>query len=354
MGVFSCIMWLVPHSVKVKLIGFGFDLFHVALCLYAFMGTVLDLECKSPNLDEVAHKFASRDRYDVFLELGRFYNFFKPNENVINPALWAYIQASIGAHHGVEVHFHLFIRQVYYLKDALIRGDFKTMREIYRKDAANFYQLSKDVPEYAVWNKSMNEVAGRDIPLAVKLMDFPEGGTILDIAGNHGENVVQYYKPQFTHRNLKWTILDLEAKRENALKYLAEHGAPEDVTFVAGDAFQLGATVTAKYDAVVVSHFLEMWGMDEVGELFKSIKEVLKPGGKVYVVDLMYEGKPFPAEESVMFALFTTFFYASTMGGGRVPKVADRRKLLESCGYTVGKIQRLQPLFWFWELSVRP
>ena len=132
----------------------------------------------------------------------------------------------------------------------------------------------------AIFNGAMTDMSTGVSPAIVEAYDFSEfgAGTIADIAGGHGYMLAQILKG---NPNLSGILFDVAPVVEGAGELLEREGVAARAEKVAGDFFKSvpGA------DAYVMKHIIHDWDDERALTILKNIREAMKPGARVLVVE---------------------------------------------------------------------
>jgi SAM-dependent methyltransferase len=158
------------------------------------------------------------------------------------------------------------------------------------------------------------ELARLSAPEVAKALDLGSSPTaLLDVAGAHG-----WFSAMLCRRydGLRATVVDLPGSAAIGRRILAENGMQDRVRHVEGDAFEVD--LGGPYDGALIFNLIHHFPPERNVELFRRVHDVLKPGGKLAVLDLFTTGKPDAG------ALLGMFFYLTSDAATYAPgELAD-------------------------------
>ena len=141
-----------------------------------------------------------------------------------------------------------------------------------------FKYLEQHPEEGALFNQGMSELSMIDAPAVADAYWFGEIGSIVDIAGGHGQLLATILA---RNPHMKGTLYDLPHVVEGA-----KNGALKPVmgrcSLASGDMF---ATVPGGADAYIMKHIIHDWQDEECIKILKACRKGVNEGGKLLVVD---------------------------------------------------------------------
>jgi ubiquinone/menaquinone biosynthesis C-methylase UbiE len=174
------------------------------------------------------------------------------------------------------------------------------------------------------------ELARLSAPEVAKGIDLganPE--QLLDVAGAHGWFSAALCQ---RHPGLQATVVDLPGSAAIGRRIIAEENMQDRVTHRDGDAFEVD--LGGPYDGALVFNLIHHFPAERNVELFKRIHAVLKPGGKLAVLDLFTTDKPDAG------ALLGLFFYLTSEAATYAPE--ELAKWFKEAGFTKPKKVRIR------------
>ncbi|MFL5894190.1 MAG: methyltransferase [Thermoleophilaceae bacterium] len=165
------------------------------------------------------------------------------------------------------------------------------------------------------------ELARLSAPEVAKALDLgKDPRRLLDVAGGHG-----WFSAELCRKypQLHSTVVDLPGSAAIGRRIIAENDMGERVFFMEGDAFE--ADLGGPYDGALVFNLIHHFPPERNVELFKRIAKVLKPGGKLAVLDLFTKQKPDAG------ALLGLFFYLTSEAATYSPQ--DLQSWFDQAGF---------------------
>ncbi len=133
---------------------------------------------------------------------------------------------------------------------------------------------------------------------------------ILDIGGNTGKFSIQLAKKS---SDAHITILDLPEQILLARKNIATEGVSEQVDFVEQNLLDHTQKIPTGYDIIWMSQFLDCFKSEDVIELLKRVKESMKEGSKIYIMEPLWDKQRF---ETSAYCIINTSPYFTAMANG--------------------------------------
>ncbi|RLA80741.1 MAG: SAM-dependent methyltransferase, partial [Epsilonproteobacteria bacterium] len=133
---------------------------------------------------------------------------------------------------------------------------------------------------------------------------------ILDIGGNTGKFSIQLAKKS---SDAHITILDLPEQILLARKSIATEGVSEQVDFVEQNLLDHTQKIPTGYDIIWMSQFLDCFKSEDVIELLKRVKESMKEGSKIYIMEPLWDKQRF---ETSAYCIINTSPYFTAMANG--------------------------------------
>ncbi|MEV0254614.1 class I SAM-dependent methyltransferase [Streptomyces sp. NPDC050732] len=156
-----------------------------------------------------------------------------------------------------------------------------------------------EVADNPHWGQVVPAIAAQSVPaaaVAADVLQLERAGeiSILDVGGGSG-----IYSATWLERNpaARATQLDWEPINAIARRLLAERGLADRFTCIDGD-FHTTDFGTGTYDIALYSHIAHQEGPEDNIAVFTRLKDALKPGGALLVVDYVVDddraGPAFP------------------------------------------------------------
>jgi len=154
---------------------------------------------------------------------------------------------------------------------------------------------------------------------------------ILDIGGNTGKFSIQLAKKS---SNTHITILDLPEQIQLAHENIANEGVSEQVDFIEQNVLDHTQKIPTGYDIIWMSQFLDCFKSEDVIELLKRVKESMKEGSKIYIMEPLWDKQRF---ETSAYCIINTSPYFTVMANGysKMFNSEDMITYIEEAGLTV-------------------
>ncbi|WP_449290134.1 methyltransferase [Nonomuraea purpurea] len=111
--------------------------------------------------------------------------------------------------------------------------------------------------------------------------DFTGVGTMVDVAGGKGSILATILR---ANPGMRGVLLDLDHVVAHAKELLAAEGLAERCETVAGNFFD---SVPEGGDAYLLASILHNWGKDDAVRILRNVRQALKPGGRVLVLEVV-------------------------------------------------------------------
>jgi ubiquinone/menaquinone biosynthesis C-methylase UbiE len=187
-----------------------------------------------------------------------------------------------------------------------------------------------DVPEHEFWvefseaSEGISQIGANAVADQL-VLDPARPAELLDVAvgsGVYGFTALERYP------RARLTSLDWSNVLANARKVAERRGVADRVTWLPGSAFDTPLPA-AHFDAIIMSHFLHHFSLDENGAFLRRLFAALKPGGQL----LVHEFVPDDARTAHQPALLFAVIMLATTAKGNAYTLAEYRRLLENAGY---------------------
>jgi 2-polyprenyl-3-methyl-5-hydroxy-6-metoxy-1,4-benzoquinol methylase len=132
---------------------------------------------------------------------------------------------------------------------------------------------------YITGQYELARLSAQEVAKAIRLPQQPTA--LLDVAGGHGWFSAELCK---RHERLKATVLDLPGSARVGRAIIAEAGMSERVEHRDGDMFE--SDLGGPYDGALVFDIIHHLSDERVVALLRRVREVLKPGGTLAVLDM--------------------------------------------------------------------
>lgn len=199
--------------------------------------------------------------------------------------------------------------------------------ELHEKGPEDPYWRSYIRGQYQVARLSSAEVA-KAIPLA------RGAHSVLDVAGAHGEFSMALCR---RHEGLRATIVDLPGSAKVGEEIVAEAGMGDRVRHLVGDMFEVD--YDGQYDGALAFNIIHHLTPEQMRALFARIREALRPGAPLCVLDL-YDR---PSGQRANLASILGLFFHLTSGADTYTTEEVARWLGES-GYGKAEVKSFRTL----------
>ena len=190
------------------------------------------------------------------------------------------------------------------------------------------YEFLRDHPdEYALFDKSMSNLSDIGLAPILSAYDFSCFPLIADIGGGEGfllANILQ------NNPECRGILYDTPGALEKAPEMLAKHKVEGRTEIITGNFFH---SIPVSADLYLLKNIIHNWNDEQSVELLKKIKEVMKPGGRLLIIEMVVpEG-----DESSLSKLLDIQMMA-TMQGGKERTREEYRDILERSGLILTRI----------------
>jgi hypothetical protein len=183
-------------------------------------------------------------------------------------------------------------------------------------------------PAYAkVFNDAMTSFSAPIGNAALEAYDFSGIGTLVDVAGGHGEILMLILK---AHPTMRGIVCDLEHVVEGATPRIAAAGLSDRMRAVPCDFF---ASIPDGGDAYIMKHILHDWYDDKASVILKNIARAMGPKkGKVILLESVIAAGNAPDLGKFIDIEMMLF------PGGKERTEAEFGALFASAGFTLTKV----------------
>jgi hypothetical protein len=189
-----------------------------------------------------------------------------------------------------------------------------------------YFATHPDVSER--FNRAMTSMSAAVIPAVLEAYDFSVIGTLVDVAGGHGEVLMSILK---THAAMKGVLFDRDHVIAGAKPRIEAEGLQGRCTTASGDFFQ---AVPEGGDAYIMKHIIHDWDDEQAIAILRNIGKVLagRPGGRVLLLESVIR----PGNEPDLGKLIDIEMLL--MPGGRERTEAEFDALFARAGYTMTRV----------------
>jgi len=176
----------------------------------------------------------------------------------------------------------------------------------------------------------------------VPLLDLPrrDGARVLDLAGGPGAYAILMCEK---FPKLRVTTVDLPAISAEAAEYVGKAGLSDRISCRAGD-YHTDDFGAEEYDAVTIFGALHQESPEQIAAILKKAHRALKPGGQIFILDMMTDATHTAPEFSALFAVNM----ALTTENGWVFSDAELKGWLATAGFAPGPTVAVPPPMPHW------
>jgi ubiquinone/menaquinone biosynthesis C-methylase UbiE len=182
--------------------------------------------------------------------------------------------------------------------------------------AVEMHDRPDDDPYWTSYIRGQYQLARLSSAEVAKAVALRDGATsLLDVAGGHGE-----FSMALCRRNpeLSATIVDLPGSARIGREIVAEAGMSERVRHREGDMFEVD--LGGPHDGALCFNIVHHLTAEQAGRLFSRIREALRPGAPLCVLELYARPEGERPDSSAMLGLF--FHLTSGAATYSVPEVS--------------------------------
>lgn len=219
------------------------------------------------------------------------------------------------------------LRQLYYLADSVRTGSVVGLQKIYGFNGSLYEACAEHDELRAAWSAMMDQTTSLIDPWFFENVDIENGSKVLDLAGHTGLGAILTckYNPD---KNLHVSCFDFPEKQDDALENFRAHGVEDSCDFIGGDVFD---GLPKGFGVVLVKHFLDQLGKENVFRVLRAVHECLDPGGRIYALVPTY---PEDVKESSQADFFPAYFLGCSTAEGGPQKASTYKQWMEECGFT--------------------
>ncbi|MCB9744911.1 MAG: hydroxyneurosporene methyltransferase [Alphaproteobacteria bacterium] len=192
-----------------------------------------------------------------------------------------------------------------------------------------FWQHLRDEPQRgALFGRAMERQSEHLLQQLARLVDFSAYPQIVDVGGGKG----QLFRPLARAGvPLDAVVFDQPSLAPLAQGFLAEEGL-QGVRFEGGDFFR---AVPEGGDLYVLKFVLHDWDAPEALAILAKVKEAMKPGARLMIIELFKGASPSPWSFLSDMIMLSTF-------GAMERSEAEYRALLGAAGFSVQVTERVE------------
>jgi SAM-dependent methyltransferase len=187
-----------------------------------------------------------------------------------------------------------------------------------------YFQKDRELSE--VFNNAMTMFSAYVVPAALDAYDFAGIGTIVDIAGGHGQVIRSILE---RYPSMRGVLFDLEHVIAGARPRIEAAGLSNRLQTRSGDFF---TAVPEGGDAYVMKHIIHDWDDERAMVILQNIRKAMNPGGRVILLESVLPPGNTPDFGKVI------DLEMLVLPGGRERTEAEFRSLLDRAGFALTRI----------------
>jgi hypothetical protein len=190
-----------------------------------------------------------------------------------------------------------------------------------------FEYLAKNPDYSAVFNDAMTALSAPVVGAAIDAYDFSTIGTLVDVAGGHGEVLMSILK---ACPNMHGILADVDHVIEGAKPRIAAAGLASRCQAVAVDFFK---SVPGGGDAYIMKHIIHDWDDERASLILKNIATAMSAKrGRVILLEMVLRGDAEPDLGKLL------DIEMLTMPGGRERTAEEFKALFARSGFEMTKV----------------
>ena len=213
------------------------------------------------------------------------------------------------------------------LLDSIRAGRPVGLRALGYEDTKTLYQaFAEDKGLEDLFHKAMAEFSKINF-LELQPGDLDGVRRLLDVGGGNASVQMRLLEKS---PGVQGTLFDLPTVCDKAAENVRRNGMADRVGFNPGDVFT--DELPKGHDAVLLSHFVEIFAPERIQEIYAKVQRALEPGGRVFLWTMTAdddETGPLQAVKS------SVYFVASASGSGMAYPAADHRRWLDEAGFDI-------------------
>jgi cyclopropane fatty-acyl-phospholipid synthase-like methyltransferase len=238
----------------------------------------------------------------------------------INPKIASFLNPTSQHYAGGQIEHEVYLHKRWqYLSESIKTGQPSRRDSVTEETTRRFIA-------------AMSDVGRRSAKLVVETVPFRKDETILDMGGGPGQ-YAEAFCAAFS--SVCVTIFDQRETIDAAQEFLKNNHARSRISFIAGDFFN--DSIEEQYDSVFCSNVIHMFNSEQILELFKKWRTLIKPGGRILIKDLYLNNTKNGPLNNTLFSLHMLLSTES----GTCYKESEIIKLLTDAGFEVTKTYSL-------------
>jgi ubiquinone/menaquinone biosynthesis C-methylase UbiE len=189
-----------------------------------------------------------------------------------------------------------------------------------------FDYLSDHLDKARIFDAAMVGIHGRESSAILKAYDFSKIGTLADIGGGNGSQLITLLK---SHPNMNGILFDLPHVIDRAKAQIESAGLSNRCRHVSGDFFQ---NVPEAADAYFMRHIIHDWEDEKSLIILRNCHRAMPPHGKLLLVESVIPpgNEPFGGKFLDLVMLL--------IPGGKERTKEEYQTLFEEAGFTLSRI----------------
>ncbi|CAM2927127.1 methyltransferase [Vibrio rarus] len=197
-----------------------------------------------------------------------------------------------------------------HLTEAIVEGKPAGLKEL--GDWETIYQGLSKLPEQAKqsWFNFDHFYSDRSFPKLLETVFGNEPKTLADIGGNTGKWAMQCCN---YNTAVNVTIVDLPQQLEMAKQNAIENGFESRINFYPANMLNKEQTLPENIDVWWMSQFLDCFSPMEILTILKKVKQQLREGDSIYILELFFDAQKYDA---ATYSLNATSLYFTCLANG--------------------------------------
>ncbi|MCC7424626.1 MAG: methyltransferase, partial [Planctomycetaceae bacterium] len=189
-----------------------------------------------------------------------------------------------------------------------------------------FDALADDPANARIFDEAMTGIHGRESDAVLDVYDFSGIGTLVDVGGGNGGNLIATLE---RHPQMRGILFDLPHVVERARPRVEAAGLSNRCQLVGGSFFE---SVPPGGDAYLMRHIIHDWYDEQSLTILRNCHKALPAGGRVLVIESVIPpgNDPFPGKFLDLTMLL--------IPGGKERTAEEYRTLYEQSGFELARI----------------
>jgi len=218
-----------------------------------------------------------------------------------------------------------------HLTESIVEGKPAGLKEL--GEWETIYQGLSQLPEKAKqsWFKFDHFYSDRSFPILLEEVFKDKPKTLVDIGGNTGKWAMQCCNH---NADVEITIVDLPQQLEMAMANAELNGHSHRVTPFPANMLDKKQTLPEHADVWWMSQFLDCFSPMEILSILKRVKNQLRSGDSVYILELFWDAQKYDAASYSLNAT-SLYFTCLANGNSRFYRSDDFLEIIEEAGLVV-------------------